>query len=256
MIPLILSLETATRAGSVCLTRGDTILAAISLDPHVSHSTNLLYKVQQSLEAAGCALNAVQLFAAATGPGSFTGLRIGLATVKAFAATIGRPCAGVPTLQAVAHAAGPSARTVALLPAGRGELFAQLFSVAADGEVSSLDDAAHLKPAEAFAKYAGLLQLRWAGEGAVLHSAALREYALAHGLEFFDESNKPDTITRHEGWIVAGAVENLAASVAAIAGRDFERGNIVSAEELSAIYVRPSDAEINQKWPNEKQLST
>ncbi|MDX6612951.1 MAG: tRNA threonylcarbamoyladenosine biosynthesis protein TsaB [Blastocatellia bacterium] len=254
LIPLILSLETATRAGSVCLVSGDSVLAAISLNPEVSHSTDLLYKVQESLDAAGFKLDDVQLFAAATGPGSFTGLRIGLATIKSFAATLGRPCAGVPTLEAVAHASGASAQTVALLPAGRGELFAQLFSVGTDGAISALDNAAHLKPLEVFAKYGRLQQAMWAGEGAILQSVALRDYALAHGLEFFDSSNHPGT--RRAGWILAPACENLAIEVAAIAGRAFDQGNTVSAADLHAIYVRPSDAEMNQRWPNEKQLST
>jgi len=255
LTPLILSLETATRSGSVCLTRGDRVLAAVALDPQVSHSTNLLYKVQQSLETAGCTLNDVELFAAASGPGSFTGLRIGLATVKSFAATIGRRCAGVPTLQAVAHAAGPSERTVALLPAGRGELFAQLFSVGPNGAAVALDEAAHLKPAEVFAKYAELKQVTWAGEGSILQSAALRDYALALGLKFFDESSELDGVNPHEGWAIAPTCANLAVAVAAIARSEFEQGTTVSADDLGAIYVRPSDAEINQKWPNEKQPS-
>jgi tRNA threonylcarbamoyladenosine biosynthesis protein TsaB len=211
-----------------------------------------LQKLQQSLETASCTLDDVQLFAAATGPGSFTGLRIGLATVKSFAATIGRRCAGIPTLQAVAHASGPSGHTVALLPAGRGELFAQLFSVGSNGEVRSLDDPAHLKPADVWRKYGNLTRLMWSGEGSIIQTTALAEHALAHGLAFFDDSNPEEVSTQREGWTIAPACENLAASVAALALLEFQRGNTVSAEDLCAIYVRPSDAEINQKWPNEK----
>lgn len=255
MTPLILSLETATRAGSVSLTRGDRVLATVALDPQVSHSTNLIHKVQQSLETAGCNLKDVELFAAASGPGSFTGLRIGLATVKSFAATLGRPCVGIPTLEAVAYAAGPSKQTVALLPAGRGELFAQLFSVGRDGAAVALDEAAHLKPAAVFAKYADLKEVTWAGEGSILQSAALRDYALSLGLKFFDESNGLGGVNPREGWSVAPACANLAVAVAAIARSEFDQGTTVSADALRAIYVRPSDAELNQKWPNEKQPS-
>src|SRR5882762_10221523 len=131
--PLILSIDTATLRGSVCLMQGERVLAYVSGDANVSHSSSLLRDIDQVLTACGITTREIELFAAAAGPGSFTGLRIGLATVKALSVTLGRPCLGVPTLRAVARAAGPSKATVALLPAGRGELFAQLFSVSFDG---------------------------------------------------------------------------------------------------------------------------
>src|SRR5215213_11524682 len=122
--PLILSVETATLSGSVALLRGEQVLAALAGDSGVSHSNTLLNDIDKLLHEAQIDLPQVDLFAVATGPGSFTGLRIGIATVKALAATLDRPCAGVPTLQAIALAAGESRRSVALLPAGRGEVFA------------------------------------------------------------------------------------------------------------------------------------
>ena len=73
-------------------------------------------------------------------------LRIGLATIKALAETLDRPAAGIPTLEAVALSGGVSAATVALLPAGRGEVFTQLFSVTGSDTVEPLDEAAHIPP--------------------------------------------------------------------------------------------------------------
>src|SRR4029079_8498802 len=128
----VLSLETATIGGSICVARGLDTLAARAGDSKVSHSNSLLSDISESLQAAGLTLADIQLFACASGPGSFTGLRIGIATLKALAATLQKPCAGVPTLNAIAHSAGDSSATVALLPAGRGEVFAQMFSVSAD----------------------------------------------------------------------------------------------------------------------------
>ncbi|MEO8434882.1 MAG: tRNA (adenosine(37)-N6)-threonylcarbamoyltransferase complex dimerization subunit type 1 TsaB [Pyrinomonadaceae bacterium] len=251
--PLILAIETATRSGSVCLTRGNDFLAGISDEPTTSHSTHLLPAIQQVLSNAGCTLEEVELFAAASGPGSFTGLRIGLATAKSFAATLNRKCVGVPTLQAIAHAAGPSEHTVALLPAGRGELFAQLFTFTANGEARSIDQAAHLKPAQVWEKYSAFRNLKWAGEGAFIQAPALREYAVLNNVPFAEE---PDPATASGSWILVPPRENLAASVAAIAFSEFQRGSAGRAESLKAIYVRPSDAEINQKWPNAKQQSS
>src|SRR5438128_10212431 len=170
--PLILAIETATRAGSVALSRGAEILSSAEGNAAESHSISLLEAVEDILQQVGVKLNDIDLFAAASGPGSFTGLRIGLATAKAFAVCTGRKCVGVSTLAAIAHAAGESEHTIALLPAGRGELFAQLFAVSAAG-VQPLDSAAHLAPLAVILGYSELERVTLGGEGAHLYSKAL-----------------------------------------------------------------------------------
>ena len=229
--PLILAVETATRAGSVALARGNEILFAASGDASASHSTDLIETVERILNKAGVELSEVDLFAAAVGPGSFTGLRIGLATIKSFAVCTGRPCAGVSTLAAIAHAAGNSEGTVSLLPAGRGELFTQMFSVR-DGQARELDSAAHLSPKAVLEKYLPAQQLVWAGEGAHHHAETLR---------VMSGTNK-----------IAPLTDQLATSVAALALNAYRRGDTVSPNDLRAVYVRASDAEINEKWQREK----
>src|ERR1700752_4026778 len=138
--PLILEVETATLSGSIALAREEVLIASVSGDPAVSHSNTLLADLDKLLSQTRFKLPDIDLFAVAAGPGSFTGLRIGIATVKALAATLARSCAAIPTLQAVALTAGTSEASVALLPAGRCEVFAQLFSVSADGVVTALDE--------------------------------------------------------------------------------------------------------------------
>src|SRR5438552_15147921 len=160
--PLILAIETATRAGSVTLSRGTEILSSAEGNAAESHSISLIESVENILRQAGVKLSDIDLFAAACGPGSFTGLRIGLATTKALAVCTGRKCVGVSTLAAIAHAAGESENTIALLPAGRGELFAQLFAVSSAG-VQPLDTPAHLAPAAVTAKYSELKRVILAG---------------------------------------------------------------------------------------------
>ena len=249
--PLILSLETATLGGSVFLGRGNQQLAARSGDPEVSHSNSLLSNINDSLDEAGIALEEVELFTCASGPGSFTGLRIGIATLKALAATLQRPCVGIPTLPAVAHAAGLSSRTVALLPAGRGEVFAQMFSVSADDRVLELDTAAHLSPQRLMEKYGAFRELTWAGGGAHLHRDFLQDFAHQQGLVFIDHLQGFVTQTDGSGpdlWQLSAKETNLAKHVAALAVRIFQSGHIQSAHSLSAIYVRPSDAELNEQW--------
>jgi len=221
LTPQILSVETATLAGSVALSRGDEVIAALAGDSGVSHSSTLLSDIDKVLAEAQVELADVDLFAVATGPGSFTGLRIGIATVKGLAATLDRPTAGVPTLHAVALAVGPSPRSVALLPAGRGEVFAQLFSVTKEGLVTELDKPTHISPSKLLEKYGSLESVLWCGEGAIANKVLLEDKGR-----------------------LAPAVTNLATHVARLAFTKFREQQLVHPDALQAIYVRPSDAEL------------
>jgi tRNA threonylcarbamoyladenosine biosynthesis protein TsaB len=247
---LILAIETATRSGSVALARGKETLYSAAGDRTASHSTDLIEIVEKTLKTGQAELSDVDLFAAAVGPGSFTGLRIGLATIKSFAACTGKRCVGVSTLAAIAHAAGASENTVALLPAGRGEVFAQLFSVD-DGDVRALDGAMHITPKALLEKYGSVPRLMWAGDGAHLHVEALRAWAEAKQIPFRDRRAED---SREAGWVLAPRCVELAVSIAALALKEYRNGNTVSPDDLRAVYVRPSDAEINERWQQEKSL--
>jgi tRNA threonylcarbamoyladenosine biosynthesis protein TsaB len=241
--PLILSLDTATLGGSTCLALGSQVLATRLGDPAVSHSETLLRDIEELLKEAGRSVTDVDLFAAASGPGSFTGLRIGLATIKAFSAFLHRPCAGLPTLETIAYAAGPSQATVALLPAGRGELFAQLLSVAPDGEVIEIDTASHLSPEKVLDRYKAERKLVWAGPGARQHSDLIQKFANQRRYEFGVVTGEV-LVGFGDGWVVAAREANLAPSVAALALQRFKKGKTGGPESIEAFYVRPSDAEL------------
>ena len=240
-LPLVLSVETATRGGSIFLSQGNAQLAARVGDPQVSQSSSLLSDIDACLKEARRTLTEVDLFACAAGPGSFTGLRIGIATVKALAASLARPCVGIPTLRAVALAAGPSPRTVALLPAGRGEVFAQMFSVTDEGVVNEIDAAAHLSPEKLIERYAAFAEVTWAGSGT---QQLLDLRSQISGLKS-QISDVRFAIADFKWWFAAPEA-NLARHVAALALQALQNGTLQSAEALSAIYVRPSDAELNQ----------
>src|ERR1041384_1957363 len=173
---LILAIETATRAGSVAVARGESVLSCREGDASISHSTNLIEMIDAVLTEAGAQLSDVDVFAVAVGPGSFTGLRIGLATVKAFAEVNQRPIVGISTLAAVAHASALEGQGGWLLPAGRGEIFAKMFSVAA-GDVAAKDEPAHLSPADTIARYGSTSGVKFSGEGAPKLSEYIRHSA-------------------------------------------------------------------------------
>jgi tRNA threonylcarbamoyladenosine biosynthesis protein TsaB len=224
----------------VGLALGTQILASVAGDASSSHSNHLIEHIETILRDAGRELREVDLFAAAIGPGSFTGLRIGLATAKSLAMSMGRKCAGVSTLAAVAVAAGESTRTVALLPAGRGEVFAQMLTVK-DGSVDALDSATHIAPELLPVRYGEFRTLLWAGEGAHLQIEMLSEQAKARGISV-QSSGLPAMTT--DGWIVAPPHNKLADAVAKLALGEWRAGSVVDPQDLHANYLRASDAEI------------
>jgi len=224
--PLILSIETATLSGSVAIARGEQVLGVISGDPQISHSNTLLRDVDKLLTQTQITLPEIDLFAVATGPGSFTGLRIGIATIKALAATLEKPIAAIPTLAAVALSGDKSAESVALLPAGRGELFTQLFSVMGPDVVEALDEAAHIPPARLFERYGDLETVTWSGEGAIVNRELIESKA-----------NGRD-------WKIAPPTNELATHVARLALSRFQRNEFDNPFGVRAIYVRPADAQL------------
>ncbi|HEV2705959.1 MAG TPA: tRNA (adenosine(37)-N6)-threonylcarbamoyltransferase complex dimerization subunit type 1 TsaB [Pyrinomonadaceae bacterium] len=249
---LVLSLDTATANRSVAVVRGERTLALVCGDLRESHSANVLADVDKALQQASVKIADVELFAAACGPGSFTGLRAGLATVKAFAATLQQPVVGVPTLHALAYAARPASRLWALIPAGRGEVFAQLLSVDSEGHIEELSEGIHVPPA-ALIEHEQLRceTVKWVGGGAHAAASLILEGARACACTFVEEAKEDSSEAAATGgavWTLARPVENLAPAVAALALRTMEARTPMRAEDLQAIYIRASDAELNERW--------
>ena len=152
----ILAVETAGAATGVAVLEGARVLAQASGEPGRAHGAGLLPAVQRALEEAGIGLAAIDAFAVSIGPGSFTGLRIGLATVKAFALGTAKPVAAVPTLAAMAWPARePGVLLVPRLDAQRGELYAAVYRGQGDGLVRVVEESVW-RPDELEARLAGL----------------------------------------------------------------------------------------------------
>jgi tRNA threonylcarbamoyladenosine biosynthesis protein TsaB len=213
-------------------------------------SLALLSEIDATLREAEVSLSEIGLFAVAVGPGSFTGLRAALATIKAFASVRPRPVAAIQTLHAVAASAGASARTIAAIPAGRGELFAQTLAVDGRGRVEELTQARHLSPAAVIQQaLASDGLIKWAGGGARVHVEHLRDSAASAGIEFVerDSSDPQRGAGRGRVWELRAEAENYAAEIAALGLISLEGGATVGAGELRALYVRLSDAELKEQ---------
>lgn len=126
--PLMLGLDTSHQRGSVAVSRGTEVLSEILFDASDTHSATLMPAVDAVLRSAKASLADIELFAIVFGPGSFTGLRIGLATVKAFAAFKHCPVVPVSSLEVLAAAFPFAAHPVfPLIDARRGEVYGALY---------------------------------------------------------------------------------------------------------------------------------
>ena len=139
----VLALDTSTSCLSVALMRDKAIISEINLAVKVGHAGMILPVIDEVLTKSSTRKDDITLIATGTGPGSFTGLRIGIATAKGLAKAIRCPLAGIPTLDIIARGALPSSMHIMpILDAKKGEVFCALYNK--DG--SRLTDIMNLRP--------------------------------------------------------------------------------------------------------------
>ena len=125
---LILALDSTAVVASVALCRDETPIASFHIKNGNTHSETLLPMVETVLKTAGFSVDDVDLFACSVGPGSFTGVRIGVATVKGLAFGKNKPCIGISTLEALALNAVPFDGIICpVMNARRGQVYNALF---------------------------------------------------------------------------------------------------------------------------------
>jgi tRNA threonylcarbamoyladenosine biosynthesis protein TsaB len=124
----ILGIDTSTTTGSVAIASEDAVIAQYSLNIEVTHSERLMSTVDRVLKDTGLAIGEMDGYAVAIGPGSFTGLRIGLAAVKGLALVSGKPIAAVPTLKALAWNLPSAGYPICpMLDARKSEVYAAMY---------------------------------------------------------------------------------------------------------------------------------
>src|SRR5580704_8617129 len=124
----LLALDTCDARGSVSILRDDRVLQTVEHDTADDYSIWLLPAIGRALQASALTFADIDVYVAASGPGSFTGVRVGLTTVKAWAEVTGRPIVGVSRLEALATQAAPAAEFVASFTnAQRKQIFGALY---------------------------------------------------------------------------------------------------------------------------------
>lgn len=228
--PLILSLDTATPCSSVALTAGTRkngeVFATLSLTGKVTHSRRLLSAIDWIMQESGAGWSELSGIAVSLGPGSFTGLRIGMATAKGLAAAAGKILLGVSTLDSLAAKCVTNRLICSLLDARKKEVYAAYYRCKNDGLSERIGDPVVLTPAE-FA--AGINEsVLLVGDGARVYGDVLQAILL-------------------EKCMIAPSAlhEPSAASLGMLAGELLEKGLVLNLAEGVPIYIRKSDAELN-----------
>jgi tRNA threonylcarbamoyladenosine biosynthesis protein TsaB len=165
---IVLSLDTTTRSGSAAVVQGGRVLAELQGNPTLTHGERLPGELILTLDAAGVPLANVDLLAVAAGPGSFTGLRVGIASMQGLATATGLRIVPVSVFEALARSAGGGDSPLAVwIDAQRGQVFAVLYD-AAGGRM--LTEPSSLPPAETLAAWKALGvtgPIRFVGDGAI-----------------------------------------------------------------------------------------
>lgn len=147
----ILAIDTAGKTAAVAVMRDDTLLYEMASNTGLTHSETLLPMVDTALKACGLTPAQLDLYAVTNGPGSFTGLRIGLAAVKGLAFAANTPCAGVSTMAALAYGVCGEGTVIGAQDARRGQVYWAGFDLATHARLTP-DAAEPVTALEAFVK--------------------------------------------------------------------------------------------------------
>ena len=225
---LILALDTTARGGSCAVARDAVVLREEAGDASRSHAERLPGELMDALAHACMTRGDIELFAVATGPGSFTGLRVGIATMQGLAFAAGKPLIGISALDALAALAAGSldagadvrraARVATLVDAWRGEVYAALY-----------EHGAEIEP-PVVAPLASVLA-RWGGRDTLFIGDGAARYA--------------ELVTQTPGARMADpAAPALAGTIARLATIAAAAGAAAAPHAIRPLYVRRPDAEL------------
>ena len=218
---IILSLDTTTSAGSVALMRHDRVVREQASDASRPQAARLPGELMALLEAEHLSLRDIDGFTVGIGPGSFTGLRVGIATMQGLAVAMDRPLFGVSALDALATRAGggPAERVTTWVDAWRGEVYAALYERGREVQPPIV-----APPHTLLRAVVGTLT--FTGDGALLHRDVIST-ALGHRARFTEPISP----------LLAGVMATLAADA-------YTAGQRPPPHAIRALYVRRPDAEL------------
>jgi tRNA threonylcarbamoyladenosine biosynthesis protein TsaB len=220
---LVLALDTTTPGGSVAIARAGRVIREEAGDPSLPPASQLPGRLMALLDHVAVDLSAVDAFAVATGPGSFTGLRVGIATMQGLAFAARKPLVGVSALDALARIASGDAhagdRVAAWVDAWRGEVYAALYD---HGRL--VEPPVVARPLDLLSRLDGR-EVLFVGGGAQAYAGLIRD-ALGDAARIHEPPAPP-----------------LAGEIARLAAADAARGRGAPPGAIRPLYVRRSEAE-------------
>jgi tRNA threonylcarbamoyladenosine biosynthesis protein TsaB len=225
----LLAVDTSTQTGSVAVLKGDILLAEVAVTSVQTHAKRLMPAIDACLEMAGLGVADCDAYAVTTGPGSFTGLRIGISTVKGLGFATKKPVTGVSTLDALAYQFPSFPHLVCpMLDARKGQIYTALYECTGHMTWKRVIEDCAVEPKQ-WLKQIQRLCL-FVGDGTLAYGELIREIlgSLAH--------------------FVPPYLNRVRASVVAYIGmKKILAGEIADVASLVPYYIRESDAEMKLK---------
>jgi tRNA threonylcarbamoyladenosine biosynthesis protein TsaB len=226
---LQLAIDTSSRLTSLYVARGREEVGSLSVRMNGRRSERIWSQVDFLLHEIDLNINDIELYSVCTGPGGFTGIRVGMAAARGLAMAARRPLIGVTSLEGAAAAAGQAPAVLAMVRAHQGEVFSQLFRCDASEIPEAQDGPIVCSPEEALDRCASIKQLIVIGDAASDNADLIKTRG----------SNRSSRLRRE--WTLGRPLDALAPSIANVALARFTRGDHIG--DVRASYVRPAQAE-------------
>ncbi|HSB07283.1 MAG TPA: tRNA (adenosine(37)-N6)-threonylcarbamoyltransferase complex dimerization subunit type 1 TsaB [Thermodesulfobacteriota bacterium] len=224
----ILGIDTSTSCGSIGLINDDTVIAEYLLNVPTTHSERLLNSIEYILKQGGCTMEELEGWAISLGPGSFTGLRIGVSTIKGLAFATQKPVAGIPTLDVLASNVSPTPYLICpILDARKGEVYAAFYRYEEESSHKRTSAYQAISPEKLVKQIEG--KTIFLGSGVKTYGDYLRNAIPAFAIFVPDSLNQP-----HGSTVARLGLERL------------RKNEVLDLSTFTPIYVRASEAEI--KW--------
>lgn len=220
---LTLAFDTSSKTASVSLLRDEAVVYETIINKDLNHSEVILPAIDEACRLTGVKLREVDLFACTLGPGSFTGLRIGVSTLKGFMLATGKPAAGVSSLAALAlNADHQKAIIGSMIDAGRGQVYLAYYRYDKDGILKQLGAERALNPHSI--SYSDEEEVIYVGDGAIKYADLIRSLSI-----------KIKIAPAEKQFICASAVGTLAIE-------KYYRNDLLDLSGCVPFYLRSADA--------------
>ncbi len=226
---IVLGIDSSTQVNTIALIDQGKLLAETIMNTRKNHSQRLMPMIDMILNEAGINIANIDGVAVSSGPGSFTGLRIGMTTAKAIAWSLNKPVVGVPSLDGIAYnAGGVSGIICPILNARRSEVYTALYTFN-KGELQLLSDYLAIEPVQLIKK------LHKMDGNITLLGDAIEEFASVFKENLGERLTIPPSANRLP----------RASQIAYLGWKRLRKGETDNAINLSPLYIRKSEAELN-----------